>query len=147
MAMLIPTSHNNFFDDFLMSPFDSFFGDDGKGASSEAALLRTDVKEDKNQYTLVVDIPGVDKQDVNVSLKNGYLQIGAKAHHEVSEGGKDEKFLRKERFEGEASRSFYVGNAVHPEDINAKFGNGTLTIVVPKKTQQNDDGSQAIAID
>lgn len=147
MAMLIPTSHNNFFDDFLMSPFDSFFGDDGKSVSAEAALLRTDVKEDKDHYTLVVDIPGVNKEDVNVSLKDGYLHITAKAHHEENEGGKDEKFLRKERFEGEASRSFYVGNTVHPEDINAKFGNGTLTITVPKKTQQNDDGSQAISID
>ncbi len=147
MAMLIPTSHNNFFDDFLMSPFDSFFGNDGKGSTSEAALLRTDVKEDKDHYSLIVDVPGVKREDVNVSLKDGYLRINAKAHQEESEGGKDEKFLRKERFDGEASRSFYVGNTVHPEDINAKFGNGTLTITVPKKTEQNDDGSQSIAID
>ena len=111
-------------------PFESFFG----GSQSRAThLMTTDIRETEKDYQLEIDLPGFKKEDVTASLKDGYLTVSAKTTTETKDEAKDGTYLRKERFVGSCNRSFYVGEDVKQADINAKFDNGVLTIVIPKK--------------
>ena len=94
--------------------------------------MNTDIKETENNYQIEMELPGFTKEDVKADLKDGYLTI--QASHDESKDSKDEngKYLRKERYSGSCSRSFYVGEAVTQEDIKAKFTDGILTVLVPK---------------
>ena len=115
--------------------FDNFFGDDDFFSKKERNLMKTDIKEKKDKYIIEMDLPGYEKENINLELKNGYLEISAKVEREDNSDD-DEKFVRRERFFGECSRSFYVGEDITHEDINAEFKNGTLKIEVPKKEEQ-----------
>ena len=95
-------------------------------------LMRTDVKEDKEGYEVLIDLPGFKKEDVQITLKDGYMTVSANRVSEVEEG---KKFLRRERYIGNVSRSFYVGEVLTEEDIKAKFENGVLKITLPKKEE------------
>ena len=101
----------------------------GKHASHE---MKTDVKETDSGYEVDIDLPGFKKDEINVQLDNGYLSISA-AKGLDKEEKKEGKYIRKERYAGSMSRSFYVGDGVSQEDIKAKFENGVLTLEVPKK--------------
>ena len=81
-------------------------------------------------------MPGFEKENINLSLNNGYLEISAKMDKEDSD--EEEKYVRRERFYGECSRSFYVGDEITEEDIKAEFKNGLLKIDIPKKDNQKD---------
>ena len=111
--------------------FDDFFEDDFF-PRKERNLMKTDIKEKKDKYLLDIDLPGFEKENINISLENGYLKIEAKVD-DKKENDEDEKIVRKERFYGECSRSFYVGDQIKEEDIKAEFKNGILKIEVPKK--------------
>ena len=124
--MLVPRRKYDFFDDFFKDPF--FDGGD-------SSVMKTDIKEKDNNYELEVDLPGYKKEDIKMHMEDGYLVINAKTNKENNEKDKDGKYIRKERFFGECSRSFYLGNDIKEEDIKANFNNGTLSIEVPKKTQ------------
>ena len=122
--MMIPRRH-----DFDL--FDDVFGDAffNEGASK---LMKTDIKEKKDKYVIDIDLPGYEKEGIKLNIQDGYLTV----HASVNKDEKDEekgKFVRRERFSGECSRSFYVGENVTEDEIKAKFKNGTLTIEVPKK--------------
>ena len=110
---------------------DDFF-DDGFFTKKERNLMKTDIKELKDKYVVDVDLPGFTKENINLSLENGYLKIHAKTekNEEKKEG---EKYLHQERFYGECSRSFYVGDEIKEEDIKAEFKNGILKVELPKK--------------
>lgn len=97
------------------------------------AIMKTDVKENETGYELDIDLPGYKKEDVKAELKEGYLTISAKT--ETSDDKKDEagKYIRRERYVGSCSRSFFVGEEIEQENIKAKFENGILKISVPKK--------------
>ena len=124
--MLVPR-RNNF------DLFDEFFNDDFF-ERKERNLMKTDIKEHKDKYTVEIDLPGFKKEDIELSLNNGYLNIHAKV--EKKEDKEDEgKFLHRERFYGECSRSFYIGDEVKEDDIKAEFKNGILQIDVPKKEE------------
>ena len=118
--------------------FDNFFGDDDFFTKKEHHLMKTDIKEKKDKYIIVMDLPGYDKENINLELNNGYLEVTAKVEEKKDEG-EDEKFVRRERFYGECSRSFYVGDDIKEEDINAEFKNGTLKVEVPKKEIENKE--------
>ena len=128
--MLVPRRKYDFFDDFFKDPFFE---------SSESSVMKTDIKEKDNSYELEVDIPGYKKEDIKMHMEDGYLIINAKTNNEKDEKDKNGKYIRKERFFGECSRSFYLGNDVKEEDIKANFKNGTLNIEVPKKTQKEKE--------
>ena len=81
-----------------------------------------------------MQLPGYDKDDVEVSVDKGYLTVSA-SHNENKEDKEDGKYIRKERYSGSCSRSFYVGDAVTQDDVKAKFENGVLTLEVPKKEE------------
>lgn len=126
--MLVPR-RNNF------DLFDNFFGDDDFFTKREHYLMKTDIKDKKNKYEVVIDLPGYEKDNINIELNNGYLEVSAKV--EKNEKQEDEeKFVRRERFYGECSRSFYVGDEIKEEDINAEFKNGILKIDIPKKEEK-----------
>ncbi len=100
-------------------------------------IMKTDVKETENGYELEIDLPGYTKEDVKGEIKDGYLTISATTSKNNDE--KDEKtgrYIRRERYYGSCSRSFYVGEEVTEEDIKAKFENGILKVCIPKKEAQ-----------
>ena len=109
---------------------DDFFRDDFfKGEKNQ--LMKTDIRESENGFSLDVDLPGYKKEDIKVDVTNGYLTIHAKTSNEKNEEEKG-KFVRRERFMGECSRSFYVGEDIEQEDIKASFKNGILSLDIPK---------------
>ena len=90
-----------------------------------ARLMKTDIKEQDNGYELVIDLPGFKKDEVSASLENGYLtNSAAKGLDEEDKDKKSDKYIRKERYSGDCSRSFYVGDAVTEEDIKGEFKHG-----------------------
>ena len=125
--------------------FDDFFDEDEFLPKREKNLMKTDIKEDKNRYLLDIDLPGFEKENINLSLKDGYLNVSAETKKE--EKNNDEKMVRRERFYGKCSRSFYVGDNIREEDIHAEFKNGILKIEVPKKEEiKNKDTIKRIEI-
>lgn len=113
---------------------DDFFKPFGRSTSNE--LMRTDVEEGENSYIVTMDIPGIKKEDVQAELKDGYLTVNVSTSSDKNEQQEDGKYIRRERYYGSASRSFYVGETVTQEDIKAKFENGTLRLEIPKKEAQ-----------
>jgi HSP20 family molecular chaperone IbpA len=120
-----------FFGEALM---DDFFDDltrPVRGAARyDVNVMRTDVQEQENGYELHIELPGYKKEDVQAELKDGNLIISAK--HTAQNDTKDDRYIRRERFSGTCSRSFYVGDEVKQEDIKARFEDGILKLFVPK---------------
>ena len=110
--------------------FDGFFS---KEPVYNNPIMRTDVYEKNGYYNLDIELPGYNKEDVQMDLVDGYLNI--KATHNLSNEEKDAKgnLIRSERRFGSCSRSFYVGEAIEENDIKAKFEDGILKVFVPKK--------------
>lgn len=92
-------------------------------------VMNTDIKENEKSYIFEIDLPGFDKNDIKVSTKDEYLVI--EASKEKVEENKDDKYIRRERMYGTYSRKFYIGN-IQTEELNAKYENGILSILVPK---------------
>jgi len=127
--------------------FDSFFGGNDFFSSPSNALMKTDIREHDDKYELDIDLPGFHKDNIDVELKDGYLTVAAKQHkkNDEKESG---RIVRQERFYGECSRSFYVGDDVTQEDIKASFQDGILRIDIPKKEETEKlPESTKIAID
>lgn len=133
--MLVPSTRS-MINSIMSDPFDAFFGTPSHRTSVPPTMMRTDIKETDTAFELATDLPGFAKEDVSVDLKDGYLSISAKTSKESED--KDEKgtYVRKERFSGKCSRTFYVGEDVEEKDIRAKFEDGTLKIDIPKKQEQ-----------
>ena len=123
--MLVPRRNFDLFDDFFD---DNFFN------KKEKNLMKTDIKEKKDKYVIEMDLPGFEKENIKLELNNGYLTISGKQENKIDE--EEEKYVHKERFYGECTRSFYVGDNIKEEDIEAEFKNGILKINVPKKQEQ-----------
>ena len=102
--------------------FDDFFKEDDFFSKKGHQLMKTDIKEKKDKYILEMDLPGYNKEDINLELKNGYLEVSAETIKE-DKNDEDEKYVHQERFYGHCSRSFYVGADVKEEDISAEFKN------------------------
>ena len=118
--------------------FDEFFEDFARPAKRPVkyqtpAVMRTDVKESNTGYELHIDLPGYKKEDVRAELKDGNLTITATSNVENEKKDENGKYIRRERFYGNCSRSFYVGEYVEQTDIKARFEDGILKIFVPKK--------------
>lgn len=106
-------------DDF----FDDFFSPTLKDE------MKCDVYEEEGNYHIELDVPGYDKEDINIECDNGYLTITATKSEESNEQSRN--YIRRERKTGSFSRSFYVGD-IDPEAIEAEFKKGTLNVIVPK---------------
>lgn len=110
----------------------------------ESNMMKTDVKENENDYELQVEVPGVNKENISIDYENGYVTIAAKTNKSKDEKDKEGNYIRRERYSGSYSRSYYVGE-VDRESIKAKLDNGVLSIIVPKA--KTEEQKKAIAIE
>ena len=114
--------------------FDSFFHDFARVEKTEVPkIMKTDIKENDMGFELDIELPGCSKEDVSAELKDGYLTIAGKTSTSTDEKDDSGRFIRRERYQGSCSRSFFVGEELEQEDIKAKFENGILKVFVPKK--------------
>jgi HSP20 family molecular chaperone IbpA len=116
---------------------DDFWGfpmrDNYMRTANTNGLMQTDVEEHENAYEITMNLPGFKKEDVKGEIKDGYLTITASTNTNNDEKDKDGKFIRRERYSGTCSRSFYVGEDVTQDEIKAKFVDGVLKVAIPKK--------------
>ena len=130
--MLMPSIFGeNLFDDWMDFSFPSF--DRAFYESNTRNMMKTDVKETDQGYELDIELPGYKKEDVRAQLKDGYLTVQAAKNMNNDEKNEQGAYIRRERYAGTMSRSFYVGDNVTEEDIHAKFEDGILKLSVPKK--------------
>ena len=137
-------------DNWMSWPDESeFFGKKnplyGKHAKN---LMKTDVRETEDAYEVDIDLPGFKKDEVTITVENGYLNISAAKGLDKDETDKKTgKYIRQERYAGAMQRSFYVGDAVKEADVTAKFEDGVLHITVPKAEPKKVEGHKYIAIE
>lgn len=135
--MLVPKRNFDIFEDFFDDPFFNI---------TESKIMKTDIKEHENKYELVIDLPGFEKENVKMHIEDGYLVINANTNQTDEEKDSKGRFIRKERYYGECSRKFYIGNNVTEEDIKASFKNGTLNIEIPKVEEKKEKERKFIEI-
>ena len=143
---LVPRNNNlgfslfdNMFDDMFRDPFFT--------SSNTTKLMKTDIQEKDDKYILDMDLPGYDKEDIKAQLKDGYLTISAQKNTSNDEKDEEGNYVRRERYCGKCSRSFYVGDSIKEEDIKASFNNGILELTFPKEVPQKEEEMKYITID
>lgn len=112
--------NDNLFSDFFRKPFISGHN-----------TMRTDFKEEENRYLLDIELPGLNKEDIKLSYEDGYLTVGVEKSENTEQKDEAGNYIRRERYYGNCSRSFYVG-PTNEADITAAYNNGILNITVPK---------------
>ena len=136
--MLMPSIFGeDLFDDFMGYPA-------GRQAAANAYpqvkdMMKTDIRDVDGNYELEIDLPGFKKEDVKMTAAKG-----------LDKDSQDKKgnYIRKERYAGTMSRSFYVGDAVSEEDIHAKYENGILHVTFPKEeTKKEAEEKKFVSID
>lgn len=132
----LPTM-NDVFEDLFYDPFRSYASVD---------TMRTDISEQDGQYLLNMELPGFKKEDIQMELKDGYLSISATKNESTEEKNDQGQIIRRERYSGSCSRSFYVGD-VRQEDIKASFDNGELKVYIPKNKVRQVEEKKFITID
>ena len=143
---LVPRNNNlgfslfdNMFDDMFRDPFFT--------NSNNTKLMKTDIQEKDNNYILDMDLPGYEKEDIKAQLKDGYLTITAQKNTSNDDKDEEGNYIRRERYCGKCSRSFYVGDSIKEEDIKANFNNGILELTFPKEVEQKAEEMKYISID
>ncbi len=136
----------DFFDD-LMDGFG--FPDVNKKLYGRHAknMMKTDIRETDEGYEVIMDLPGFKKDEIEVQLENGYLTVSAAKGLDKDEADKKGKYICRERYAGEMSRSFYVGENILDTDIRARFENGILKLDVPKKEAKAVETKKHVAIE
>lgn len=109
-------------------------------------LMKTDVHEKDGKYIMDIDLPGYKKDDVKISLYNGNLTISAEKNESNEEKDAKGNLIRQERYSGSCSRSFYVGDTIRDNDIQASFKDGILTITVPTEEHKEETEKKYIDI-
>ena len=147
--MMMPSLFTeNLFDDFFNDFDEDFFGKKnplyGKHARN---MMKTDVRETEKTYELDIDLPGFKKDEIQIELKDGYLTVSAEKGLDKDEEGKKGKYIRKERYAGALSRTFYLGEEIREEEIKAKFENGILSVSIPKEEEKKVEGPKHISIE
>ncbi len=143
---LVPRNNNlgfslfdNMFDDMFRDPFFT--------SSNTTKLMKTDIQEKDDKYILDMDLPGYKKEDIKAQLKDGYLTITAQKNTSNDDKDEEGNYIRRERYCGKCSRSFYVGDSIKEEDIKANFNNGILELTFPKEAEQKAEEMKYITID
>ena len=148
--MLLPSIFGeNLFDETMNFDFDKEFEKMtrplyGKHAAN---MMKTDVRQTENSYELDIDLPGFKKDEITVQLDNGYLNITAAKGLDKDEEKKDGQYIRRERYAGSMSRTFYVGDTLTQNDIHAKFEDGILKLSVPKQEPAKIEQNKYTAIE
>ena len=139
----------NLFDDMFDDAFSlmpSFGTRDPLYGKHAKNLMKTDVRETDTGYEIDVDLPGFKKDEVQVQVNNGYLTISAAKGLDKDEQDHKGRYIRRERYAGQCSRSFYVGSGIQPQDVRAKYEDGILKISLPKQEKKELPKSTTIAI-
>ena len=133
--MLMPSIFGeDLFDDFMGYPT-------GRQAAANAYpqvkdMMKTDIRDVDGNYELDIDLPGFKKDEIQVQLKDGYLVLSAAKGLDKDEKDKEGNYIRRERYAGTLSRSFYVGKDITEKDIHGKYENGILMLDIPKKAPE-----------
>ena len=127
--MMIPRRNSE------MDLFNDLFRGDDFFSRRESSIMKTDIKEKKDKFVIEMDLPGYEKENISIELNDGYMTISAKMEKN-EDSNESEKYVRKERFFGECSRRFYIGDEIKEEEIHAEFKNGILKVIVPKKDEK-----------
>lgn len=133
---------NRFFDDFFKAPF---WSNSESGANTK--LMKTDVQETDTEYIIAIDLPGFNKENIQVELNEGYLTISATKSSTDEEQYENGKYIRKERFEGSCKRSFFIGEYANEENVKASYNNGVLKLEVPKEPEVKPEPPKRITIE
>lgn len=129
----------NFVDEMFDSMFDF-------PVSQTSGLLKTDLYEKDGRYYLDIDVPGVNKEDIEISLFQGNLTVSATKQSQNKEADENRSYIKQERFYGKASRTFYVGEGITEQDIVASIDNGILNINFPTIKQKEITETKKISI-
>ena len=126
------TRFDDAFDDLLRGFFVRPVGFEGTQKQAAPAQFRVEVTEGEQAYTLRAEIPGVKKDDINISIDGDQVAISAEVKNEkdVKEG---ERVLRSERYYGKVYRAFALGQPVDENGAAAKYADGILELTLPKK--------------
>lgn len=146
--MLPSIFSENLFEELFDDAFEKrFWGERdplyGKNAKN---LMKTDVAESDDCYKVAIDLPGFQKDEVNVELKNGYLTVTATKGLNKDQRGEDGRYIRRERYSGSCSRTFYVGD-VRPDEVKCRYESGVLMMILPKRDAKTIDHPNRIAIE
>ena len=146
--MMMPSLFTeNLFDDFFDEMDKDFFGKKnllyGKHGRN---MMKTDVRETDNTYEVDIDLPVFKKEDININYENGYLTISTSKGLDKDEKDEQGHYIRQERYVGNMSRSFYLGD-IPKEDIKAKYEGGVLRLSVPKADMKQVENSSTIYIE
>lgn len=136
--MMMPRLSKGFFDDLFDEPFFK---------TNSTTVMKTDVKEQDGSYMIDIELPGYNKEDIKAHLQDGYLTITASTNKNVDEKDSKGNYIRRERYTGQCSRSFYVGENVKDEDIKAGYKDGILSLVVPKMDAKQIEEKKYIEIE
>ena len=137
--MMMPSIFGeNLFDDFMNGFAFPAFQDVDKALYGKHAknLMKTDVKEKEDGFQVDIDLPGFKKDEIQIELHDGTVTVSAEKGLDKDEQDKDGKYIRRERYAGGMSRSFYVGEHITEADIHPKYENGILSFFVPKAKEQ-----------
>ena len=149
--MMMPSifGEDLFDDDWMDFPFERTFWGRKNPLFGRTAknMMKTDVRETDSTYEMDIDLPGFKKDEITVSLENGYLNIQAAKGLDKDKKDKKGNYIRQERYAGSVCRSFYVGDAYSQEDVKARYENGILKLTLPKKDQKAVTSSNTIAIE
>ena len=133
MANIVRRNLDTLLDDPLRSMDDLFRGFFVRPVEYQSGPhISVDVREDDKNYTVHADLPGVKKEDVDVQIEGSVIHISAESRHDKEEK-QGEKLIRSERYIGRVSRSFTLATDVDESAATAKFENGVLELVLPKK--------------
>ncbi|HIT86596.1 MAG TPA: Hsp20/alpha crystallin family protein [Candidatus Coprocola pullicola] len=148
--MMLPSIFGeNLFDDFMTTPWErEFFG--GKNplyGKHQKNIMKTDVREKDDVYEVDIDLPGFKKDEITAKLENGYLTVSAQKGLNKDQKDENGRYIRRERYAGHCSRSFYIGEGVEQEEIKARFEDGILRLTVPKKEKKQVEQKKYISIE
>ena len=116
---------------FGSSLFDEVFNNPFFGGI-DSGMMKTDVKEVNGNYVLDMDLPGFNKEDIKMEFEDGYLTITADKSQCTDSDNQNCGYIFQERFIGQCSRSFYIGDSITEKDIRAAYRNGILRVIFPK---------------
>lgn len=149
--MMMPSVFGeSLFDDWMDDfPFDKSFFDKknplyGKHAKN---MMKTDVRETDSSYEVDIDLPGFKKDELTVLLENGYLTITAAKGLDKDKEDKKGRYIRRERYSGSLSRSFYVGEGVTQDQVHAKYEHGILKLTLPRSEAKAVEHTNHISIE